>query len=685
MSRPDSGIRSPGTIAALSLVFAAATAILHGVAAETWAPTVFLASCAFYATALMAGAATLTLLHGADHDVAATEALLTGTLLVSCLLMALAFLSPTRILVNASLIAIATVTTYGAALRRTRASVRLGRHARLAVAVTLVASALWSFENLQALDEESTGPVSHPWVDVFFHAQRIALFARSTGPATLVDPSLAGVALPPYHYASHLPPAFVAAATGVDAYALAASLLPTLGVQLTGLAAYTLGAAWFGPSGGLFATLGLLLVPDPSFLGLSSRYTSYHFYQQVGPGGSYAVAALGLAWVWAWRAVQGASLRWAIAAAVACGIVALFKVQIALVYALGLLLFAAAALGSWPRRLAAMVAILVAWGGALLLSRYVPHAPTLEFSPGGLDAILALLVSRLPEWMVPWRWTLLPQGSAYWRLLVVGLPFILLSMYGLWLIAAAVAAGRILRTPTARIVLWFPAIALVCHLAVLTILAPNRGPHGDPFEIILKTLIWPYFALAVWGSAALGSWLERAARPTYRRLWSVAGVVVAAGMLGVVGWCGTRVQWGMAEDPRFPSHWLMRTRFPPGFVGAARWVRDHAGPHDVVQLSGNDALLSFGALSERGTYFAHAAYNVGPMTGEEERRYQAFVAIRKAGSVAAAARMARDLGIHWLVVSDEVRAGWADDPEMRPSYAEAGYRVFELARVGEQR
>ena len=676
-SPPHSRVRDLRTIAVLGLVFGAATSIFHAIAAGAWALPVFLVSFAFFATALMAGAATLMLLRRANHDVAAIEALLTGTLLFSCILTALAFLSPTGILVNALLVAAVTAAAYATAMHRAPAALILDRHGALAIAATLIASGLWSFENLQGLVEAATGWISHPWVDIFFHAQRIALFARSSGPATLVDPSLAGIALPPYHYASYMPAAFVSAATGVDAYSLAASLLPTLGTQLTGLAAYTMGAAWFGPSGGLLAALGLLLVPDPSFLGLSSRYTSYHFYQQIGPGGSYAVAAMGLAWVWALRAVRDGSARWAIAAIVGCGIVAMFKVQIALVYGFGLLLFAAAALGSVSRWLVAVVAIVVAYGSALHLSRYVPGAPTLELSTDGLQDILALLASRLPDGLASWWSSLLPQGSHHARRLLVGVPLIISSIYGLWLVVAAVAVGRVLRTAT-RLPLWFPAIALVSHLAVLTLLAPHRGPRGDPFEIILKTLVWPYFALAAWGNAALGSWLPAAALPT-------AGALLVAAMLGVAGWCGPRVQSDMAADPRFASHEFMRTAFPPGFVGAARFVRDHAGPHDVVQLSGNDGLLAFGALSERGTYFAHAIVNGGPMTSEEERRYERFQALRDAGSVASASQMARDLGIQWLVVSDQVAAGWRDDPGERPSFAEHGYRVYEVDRRVEER
>jgi hypothetical protein len=675
-------LRELGTIAALALVFGTATLVLHGAAAKALAPAVLPASFAFYATALMAGVATLMLLPRARPEIAATEALLTGTLLVSCLLLALAFLSRGGILVHALVVATVTAATYAAAVRRSPAPLALGRHGALAIAVTLVASALWSFENLQGLVVATTPKVSHPWVDVFFHAQRIALFARASGPATLDDPSLSGIPLPPYHYASYLPPAFVAAATGVDAYGLAASVLPTLGTQLTGLAAYTMGAAWFGPAGGLLATLGLLLVPDPSFLGLGSRWTSYYFHQQVGPSGSYAVAALGLAWVWALRAARDRSLSWAIAAVAACGAVALFKVQIAAAYALGLLLFVAASLPSVPRRVVAMAAVLVAAAGAFHLSRHVSGAPTLALSSDGLQSLLALLASRLPPWLVaPWS-SLLPPDSGEARRLLIGVPLIVVGIYGPWLVVAAVAAGRVLRMEALRPTLWFPAITLASHLAVLTLLAPNRGPHGDPHEIILKTFVWPYFALAVWGSGALAGWPSRSALPAHGA-WRTA--VLVALMIGAVAWCGQRVQAGMAADPKFASYLLMRTPFPPGFVEAARWIREHAGPRDVVQLSGNDGLLAFGALSERGTYFAHPAVNAGPMTEEEKRRYDHLVAIREAGSVAAAARVARGLGIRWLVVSDDVRAGWADDPESEPAFATPGYSVYQLAAVEDRR
>ena len=107
------------------------------------------------------------------------------------------------------------------------------------------------------------------------------------------------------------------------------SLYPLLGMLLTGASIYMLTHLVAGGQYALFAVCFLFFLPDITFwLASDSRQNSYFFFQQVGIGGSYAVAVMGLALGYAFQAFQKKSTLLCLVSVIVFFLAGFFKIQI---------------------------------------------------------------------------------------------------------------------------------------------------------------------------------------------------------------------------------------------------------------------------------------------------------------------------------------------------------------------
>ena len=497
---------------------------------------------------------------------------------------------------------------------------------------------------------------------------------RESGLGNLSSPAMAGLPPPPYHYASYMLAAAMTSLASGEAFAAAAGIYAPVGTLLTGLAAYVLGKAIGNRVGGLIAASGVMLVPDASFQGIGNRWTSYFFFQQVGIGGAYGVAVLGLAWALAIRAVREASIRMGLLALAFCALSAIFKVQIFMVYSPVLVAFLCL---FYPRlalrrRLLCSAVAAAGYTALVAVARSVPLAPTIAFSTSGAGMNLRLIANNFEANAAGIFAGYLGPHASYGALLIVGVPLILFTTYGLWLVPLACALVLSIRRQPDLMLASVPLLALAGHLVVALGMAENTG-YGGPDEIIHKTFVWPYFIVCVWTGAMLGLELARRAQGIRRARFVVAGWSAVALGLALDWRCAQTLQSGMLWGKN-----LMDVHVPIGLYESARFIREHSPPHSVVQLSENDAFYMLAALGERQPYVLHSAVNSGAPGPEAIRRFEQVRSILEKTTSEAARAEAHSLGIEWLVVSHPPQARWErDDPDIL-AFEAHGYRVYRM-------
>lgn len=553
---------------------------------------------------------------------------------------------------------------------------RLGQDGLFALAVILIASVGWSLENLRGMSPVAPGVFeSHPWVDIFGHSTNVSRFMNPRGAPSLGNEQFAGLPLAPYHYAAYMLTAFVGRVGNLQAYALTASILPMLGMIWMGMAAYLIGRACAGARAGAVAALGLMMLPDTPGWGLGHTWTSYFFFQQVGMGGAYAVAVMGLAVVLGVRSAQVRSWRPLFGAGVLIGVAALYKIQVVLAFGLPLAILLVALHTPWaPRvRLGVAVLLVILYGLALAVAAAVPHAPTLGFTTEFARMNVSMILGLYPKFLSSPLRPLLGEDASYARVVVIGICVILVKIYGAWLVI--LAAGAVLsRRVHARarayrgFLLALALLAIVTHLIAALCVGPNLSGRGDLYEVIHKAFVWPYFVVAVCSSTLLGMYLAQRMR-TWPRSWGAA-----AAALALVAGTGLVMVLGQNTQTRVTSASPLRVQLHADYLAATEYLRTQTSPDAVVQYYENDPVKMFAALTERKSFVIMCDVNCGTNVPLAERRFAQLEAALEQPDVNAMRAALRSLGIDWLVIARDKRA-WQGRPG---AVADAKFGTLEL-------
>lgn len=645
-----------------------AIGISHGLSAGQFSSTVALAVFSVLLVSLGLGSQLCQILKIHDeqqvgsHGIDFIDALLLGLVTLSILLLAFALVSSWSISTNflfcAGAVLIANCYTYYKSLKDITKEedlvprLNLSQTGLYSLMMTTIAAILWSSENLRGIKQISPDIfVSYPWQDIFSHTTNVARFMNSHGQNSLGNEQLLGLPLQIYHYASYMIPALLARLSGSSAYTLTVSSLPLLGMIWTGMAAYLIGKRCVSSKVGAFTAFAVLYVPDPSFWGLGNSLTSYFFFQQIGMGGLYGVAVMALATSHGLRAIECRSLVLLASAAILIGCAALYKVQIVLVY--GVPLFVVL-LSFFPfqrkrMRVVAIAITILSYIGLIQLVAHIPRAPTLAFSTQGAIANVDYIVSWFPHQFSNQLKTLVNLDSSYWKAILYGVPLILLTNYGIWLLGWA-AFFRFAKPQwiNRRFLVALGVSVTFTHLVVALCLAPNEKTSlfGDSFEIILKTFVWPYFIFTTICSVMLGVWLKsrlKAISPQlktrYVAFTSVAGILL-------LYLFGPTVQ--STSTAKAPG--ATKIQVPRDFYETANYLRLHTHRDAIVQYSGNDGLLSLTALSERKSFVIQCTINCGSGHASIPERINQLMSALSQSDVSKVRSQSRLLGIDWLVI-----------------------------------
>lgn len=565
----------------------------------------------------------------------------------------------------------------------------------VALFLSLCAATFWVQHYFPPTETTDDAIVFKPIRDNFTHTNHVLQFSYP-GPMNAAGRyGMAGDPMPFYHMASYSFPAVVAVFAGETAYDTTIAVWLPLAMAIVGWGAYVLGAAAFGPRVGLWATVAVIVIPDPSFwtLGvwtLGFYAYSFHRFLQIAPANGYgaAVAALGLAGIVAgvgqrkiWPILGG----WAIV-----GLSMIFKAQ---VFVAAFPLASAFAGGSlallWRREIASAV-VRRPYLTVVLVAAVAIGAAALALGPlRGRTPILQLEIppgARLAEFLFN-RTVNDTSAHPLAQLTVeetgiVGLG--LRKMLVLW------TTFRLAVVPLAIVTLWTlltPArwrlfdlvafVALSLYLSYALFLAPNFTGHtyGNPWDLQFVPFGWCYLVLGVW---LVGKSID-----LIREIWPSRPTVpawVAILLLAATYMIGR----SHTDDWQTEQYWAYMP-VPRELVACAEFIRTHAAPADRIQDSEDDAYFTVESLAERRAYAGWPV--VGSFTARTtdddvfKSRLAEHEKARGANTAAAVSAFAQQTGVRWYVLHPETTIAWPKDVLDKPAFTSGRYRVYDLASL----
>jgi hypothetical protein len=596
--------------------------------------------------------------------------LLVGYAVVNTALLVLAFVSPLGVIANFGLLFAVIIAVFVS--RRPFLTGRAHAASYAVIALGLLATTLWYQDSIQPFTKNGNVVVFKPWVDGFYHAVHVRIFAESHGAATIEDFRMTGVPARPYHYGMYLSPAFVQKLSGIHSYASFAGILSPLGGFFTGLGAYALFGSLFGAWPGFAAAAALLLLPDGFRQGLANPFMSYHWLTQISPSATYGLAILAVAWLFVLTGCRRSSplqvlIGWGFA-----GVLVAYKLHYVVASAFLLLVvpavFFARPLGKKLRALWIFSAAAF-YVAALYLGQKVPGVPLIRFDGSAMGEILHLILTfAVPGPFKEFLTSHLGRPFPWTKNLLLGLPYVLATIFGL-LLPLCVGLVVWLRKRLPALYLAFPLL-LIANFAVMFFGLALDFESSTPDELSHRPLMIVYFFVAAWIGGALGVLAvesERLRRNAHR---VIVGASAALLVVPLYFGQGVQLMWAM---PR-----LSPFRVPAPLLEVADFLRTHGGPEDVFQDCQFDRTYTIAAWSERRSFVSHTLTNM-PFRGETlAKRTAAVDRLMMLRDEKLIVGTARAYGIRWFILQKGSRVNWPPQIADHPAFEAGPFRVYEF-------
>ncbi len=596
--------------------------------------------------------------------------LLVGYAVINTALLALAWLSPLGLLADFGIL----LALAGAAFFSTRRRMQSPEtFAGLwVIGLSALATTLWCQDSIDPISKQDHLVIFKPWVDGFYHAVHIRIFAESHGASSIEDFRMAGVPARLYHYGVYMLPAFIKAASGIHSYTAFAGILAPVGVFFTGLAAYAFFGSLWGAWPGLCASLALLLLPDGAQQGMQNTFMSYHWLTQISPSATYGLALLAVAWLFVFQGCsRGNRLQlftgWAVAA-----ILAGYKLHYVIASALLLLLIPAlffrAELGARKRALW-VAAACVSYGVALTLGQKVPGVPLIRFDGSAVGEILRLIQSfatpgAFKQILVQHMGRQFPWTSN----LGYGIPYVLFAALGLFVPLLVVLVIR-LRGRVPLLHLLFPLLLIANFLIMFFGLALDFD-SSTPDELSHRPVMIVYFFVAAWVGAALGSTLLESAHTKKKARPVMLGLAALLMAVPALFGPGVQLMWAMPK--------ISPVRLPSSMVQVAEYLGSHGNADDIFQDSLFDRTYAIAALSERKSFVSHTMTWMpfrGEMVAARTAAVDRLMGLRLPGLVVGTARA---YGIRWFILQKGNRVHWPPQLADHPVFERGRFAVYEF-------
>jgi hypothetical protein len=618
-----------------------------------------------------------TALAKAAHSCLTLE-FLGGYLLLNTILFVVYVASPLGVPADIAIVSVGAVASWLASRRRALPAneVPSALPSLLACLLCALAATLWCTDGLKPPVQEGSTTIFKLWGDSFVHARHISAFALASGLGSMSDIRMWGAPPYLYHYANYAIPAAVSAMTADGAYEIFASFMLPVGVLLTGLAAFTFADSLWGRWPALAASFALLLIPDAYQQGFGNKYLSYNFMQQVNVGGLFGVPCMAVAWIFVLYGCRSGNIVAVLAGWVVAVVALPYKAHVFVANAFLIMIYPCMFL---PRpklrwRVLTAIALAACFVAVVEWSQSFDRIPTLQLDGSGARTYVGYLLANQdagllrsflehglgePPWSAP-------------RLVIYGAALVLLGTFGYWsVVAIATVLWVRKRVPAA---VWsFPLFIMANYLIMSLGLAMDSKQIGSPDELVNRPLVWAYFAVVAWTGGAI-----------YYRFFGegLPRLTAARAVLGLGAVLGLVVPLVFATNLQTFPHWPAFSSFraagavPTCIVDAARFIRQHSAPRDVVQDSENDSRVWVTALSERPDFAMYAPNR--PPAGLEERLADlaAFKRLTNAADIKAYAVRNQ---IAWYLLRPTSEVAWPAALRDHAAFECGGYRVLHFA------
>jgi hypothetical protein len=530
------------------------------------------------------------------------------------------------------------------------------------LAVIVIGSIIWSANNIEELKTTSAGDlILAPWNDIFYHARLIGLFAQFTGDSATLHYSMSGEPMPIYHYASYIIPSIISSLGNIPSLQIATSFYPVFGMILTGASMALLGNLMTDSLGVLLALFILFFVPDPSFwmppTGFNGWY-SYFFFQQVGIGGTYAVAIMGLALAYALRAFQLRSSLLISTALVVFAAAGVFKVQIVLAYGIFFVVFVWWSI-EWKSKLFQLGSLLTI-GLFFLIAIHsfnkIPNTPSFFISSEGIKQNIWTLTNSIPT----------PTVNIFYRLYAAPLAVVVLFLktYGLIFPSSLLVAWALRNHKPSKIIIKLLLTAYFGHVFIALFIANNIG-YGDFYEVNHKTFVWPFFVISFCFSVLLWNFFR------------IKNFSVLHNRIPIIGLASFFIIFTIISSDtvqKKSGHYSINTPINKGLFASAVYIKNNSLPGEVAQLCENDNYNELGSITERPIYIVRIAVNSPPLNDRQIERFAKLKSILQAQNLVMAKSLVASANITWLLMTPNCQAEW--EKQLQPVFSSEGYRLY---------
>ena len=541
----------------------------------------------------------------------------------------------------------------------------------LAVGLSLVAASLLSLDFIMPIVERGDTVIFKTWLDSFYHSGIIRVFSAVPWRGGLQDSRLAGESIyAVYNYACYLWPATYSSAAGVSAYSAYGGFMVPLGTFISGLGAYCIARYCFGDWGGFAAAVCVLSIPDASFYGMKIQWFSYHWLQQIAPGGMYGSALLSLSWIFAFIGCRERSWRYLLVGHLITLVTVAFKAHLFVLNAPIIWMYPVFSYPGLSRRVrlvlgTAAMALLMS---GVVASRQSAYVPELWLDGSSFRAYLDMVLLSADR--MPFRMFFVEALSGVGAVpLVAGMAIIAGGTFGI-LPIAYLAATVLARGKPGEYHPWFPwAIGTFYCILALSLPLDTKGV-GTPEELLHRHFVWAYFALATWIGGTCSVVLVQWVRSPATRFRRVLLSVFLAVPLVLPYFIGRGVLKGPAWGVNFQSLPVTKAYFD-----IAREIRSHSRRWEIVQDSLCDPRLVLSATCDRQPYVAGPNYRMGK---EYTKRKNEVEALNRTSSPKEAEDFFKYRRIAWYVLHPQDEPRWEKELSDRLAIQRDGYRVYRF-------
>lgn len=543
----------------------------------------------------------------------------------------------------------------------------------VALLIIMIAVSFWIQSSVHAVQSSGDTTILKPWADSFFHAGVISSIHNSQGFSSIQHLFLANQPMPFYHFAMYLFPSELCYFTPTNAYQAFNSFLMPFGLVLSGIAAYTLISFVWGYRAGIAAVVGILLIPDASEIGFHNAWLSYHWLQQIAPGGLYGVALVTLAWMFMLHGCKERLLGFVLISYFLTLLCVSYKFQIFFANAFIIWIFPALFFSKLSAKLRIIGSIfsMASYFLAIKLTQQIKEIPFISYDGSASEKYSQFTIDQFGSaWLKKLFTTNITLGdslldSTYWYCLMALMLFI--GTFGVLGLVYFFQVG-VLRRITPLFILLLPMLVICNYLISSLTLAYDSHLVGNPEELIHRPFVWAYYIVCIWVFGAFGYWFEIRLN-TFKTSKYIFAVILAILLF---------VPWGLGRNVQVGPLWgknFTNTPYPTGLIEALAYVREHSKNNEIIQDSRNDPNLMITALSEKQIFVS--LYK--PLdSAVQSTRVEELSNVKKMEDSESIVDYFKQNKISWFLAYPDDPLNWPLSMDELLVYQQGGYKVYSF-------